>query len=103
MVSGYLLLGVLAGPDVLTLSYRVREHRCGGGDSVVGDPAVHRLGHALGVAVPGGHHVGGDPGRTHPRDVAVAQLAQCDRLEPGGLALGGELLTSEIAPSAPSA
>ena len=42
MASGYLLLGVLEGPDVLTLSYRSRKHRWQSGV-----PPVYRLRHAL--------------------------------------------------------
>jgi hypothetical protein len=44
------------------------------GTGAYGAP-VDRLRHALGVAVPGGDHIGRDAGRAHPRDIAVAQLA----------------------------
>ena len=44
------------------------------GTGAYGAP-VDRLRHALGVAVPGGDHIGREAGRAHPRDIAVAQLA----------------------------
>src|SRR5262245_14106934 len=42
---------ILGGPNVLTLSYRGREHRRRGGEAVVGHAAVDGLRHPLGVVM----------------------------------------------------
>jgi hypothetical protein len=51
---------------VLNLFYGWGEDVRGCGQAVVGHPPVDGLGHALGMAVPGGNHIGGDARRTHP-------------------------------------
>jgi hypothetical protein len=53
-------------PCVLNLFYGWGEDVRGCGQAVVGHPPVDGLGHALGMAVPGGNHIGGDARRTHP-------------------------------------
>jgi hypothetical protein len=53
-------------PCVLNLCYRLREDVRGCGQTVVGHTPIDGLGHALGMAVPGGNHIGGDACRAHP-------------------------------------
>jgi hypothetical protein len=52
-------------PCVLNLSYRLGEDVRGCSQAVVGHTPIDGLGHALGMAVPGGNHIGGDACRAH--------------------------------------